>query len=461
MTAAVCGVGDIVAVPTGVGRRALVTAGAVLIVLGLGHVPLPVDGRVLGISAGQARMISAGALGVMPFIWWYLAVEWGLLIVPPWRRLRHGSRAERETVTRVAWGLGALSSVVQAYGITTYLRGLRLPGVPGAALADGDIFLTGALLVGGALVSAALAILVERRGLGNGWAVLMLAVALEELVAVWFGFARREVPGLPLAVAGQALIVLGVARWLRRPIEVSPGEVVPRITLPTCGAVPLSLAAWMLTVSATLAGYVPALAPLQEALRPGSLLYQKAFLVVAALLAVVLVAVFSAPSAVARSWEQLAGTGLAEAGQVARQELSRANQRSVLFVVALAVLPILASEMGIPLAVSAGGLATVALAAAVVLDLIADVHTYSGPTPLAALRPLHRVHAVEPALAALRQAGIPATARSLHVRSIFHFFAPYAPVELLVPAECAEQATAVVEPILADGATASSGLAAT
>ena len=58
-------------------------------------------------------------------------------------------------------------------------------------------------------------------------------------------------------------------------------------------------------------------------------------------------------------------------------------------------------------------------------------------------RRLYRVYAAEPALQALAAAGIPAFPRALRYRSLFHFFAPWAPVELLVPAERALEAEAI------------------
>ena len=45
-----------------------------------------------------------------------------------------------------------------------------------------------------------------------------------------------------------------------------------------------------------------------------------------------------------------------------------------------------------------------------------------------------------PVLAALEATGIPAFPRARAYRTLFHFFAPWAPVELLVPDARAEEA---------------------
>jgi hypothetical protein len=58
---------------------------------------------------------------------------------------------------------------------------------------------------------------------------------------------------------------------------------------------------------------------------------------------------------------------------------------------------------------------------------------------------VHRVYEVEPALAALSAAGIPAWARGVHARSTLHFFAPYFPIELMVPPERSAEAHALLE----------------
>lgn len=83
------------------------------------------------------------------------------------------------------------------------------------------------------------------------------------------------------------------------------------------------------------------------------------------------------------------------------------------------MVPLASFILGVPFAVGA------------VLDLAANIRTFARPISLASLRPLHRVHAVEPVVAALSEAGIEARLRSFHVRALLHFFGPYAPVEVL------------------------------
>lgn len=109
--------GDVIHQPSGLTRRLLVTAAAVAGVLGLGHLPLPVDSSLLNLASGNFRVVSVGALAITPFLSGYITVEWAALLVPRWRRLRHGSRRERWTLERAAWLLGGAYAALQTYGI--------------------------------------------------------------------------------------------------------------------------------------------------------------------------------------------------------------------------------------------------------------------------------------------------------------------------------------------------------
>jgi hypothetical protein len=67
---------------------------------------------------------------------------------------------------------------------------------------------------------------------------------------------------------------------------------------------------------------------------------------------------------------------------------------------------------------------------------------------MVAVRELHPVFAVEPVLRALGAAGIEPLARTRHFRALFHFFAPYAQIEILVPSERAAEAQAICDRVV-------------
>jgi hypothetical protein len=51
---------------------------------------------------------------------------------------------------------------------------------------------------------------------------------------------------------------------------------------------------------------------------------------------------------------------------------------------------------------------------------------------------------VDKALLALENAGIPAFPRAVHHRTLWHFFAPYIPVVIMVPKSKSEEAGAIL-----------------
>jgi hypothetical protein len=81
---------------------------------------------------------------------------------------------------------------------------------------------------------------------------------------------------------------------------------------------------------------------------------------------------------------------------------------------------------------------------AVILDLVAEWRFRRRHGALVPVWPLHRLYAVDPALDLLHAAGIPAHPRSVHARTLLQFFAPYLPVDLLVPEADAARARALL-----------------
>lgn len=85
----------------------------------------------------------------------------------------------------------------------------------------------------------------------------------------------------------------------------------------------------------------------------------------------------------------------------------------------------------------------VAVVLAVASDGWGEIRARAGAPALVSVCALHRMYLVEPALRALSSAGIVAHARARRYRMLFHFFAPWTPVEVLVPPERAAEAEAL------------------
>jgi len=77
---------------------------------------------------------------------------------------------------------------------------------------------------------------------------------------------------------------------------------------------------------------------------------------------------------------------------------------------------------------------------AIVYDLIREGRFRQMHGDLVSIGQLNRLAELPRVMATLDLASIPATAPGQGHRSIFHFFAPYVPVEIVVPADCEESA---------------------
>jgi hypothetical protein len=85
----------------------------------------------------------------------------------------------------------------------------------------------------------------------------------------------------------------------------------------------------------------------------------------------------------------------------------------------------------------------------VALDVRAELQFRRDHGAVTAVWPIHRTYAVGPALSGLAAAGIPAFPRALRHRALVSLWAPYVPVEILVPAPRAEEAQALMRALMA------------
>ena len=238
------------------------------------------------------------------------------------------------------------------------------------------------------------------------------------------------------------LVLASGMRWRRRGVK---GE--PFVPVPTCGLVPLQITPYLLVIPFTLASWFPALAPGTEALRVGSDTRGLVKLGLTVALALLLARLFCSPAAVARAWARTEpANATPESASAVSRALSQANRWSLLLVAVLAVVQLMGPAIVAVLDLAAIG--------AVLLDLAAEVRARSRGMLLVTVRPLHRVYVVEPALQALSEAGVSAFARTRYFRALYHFFAPYAPIEILAPPEHAEVAEAICARIVSDSRAA-------
>jgi hypothetical protein len=432
--------------------RAAVTAGAVVLFLVAERVPLPfLDWNEVRLLTRDARLPVLKLLGVglSPFFLAYFLVECLAAAHPRLRTLRHGSAVERAPLTVAAWALALAVAAAQAWSIATYLQALRGSHgepllAPGAANLLG---VTSTLVLGTAFAGWA-ALMVSRHGVGNGFAVLFAAVAAEDLLH-FAAFSARLLNGAWTDVhllVGLALVVvvpLVLVHQLRH------RGASPHVPVPTCGLAPLQLAPLLLLLPYTLIGWFGP-SRLADELWPGRDAFACAAIALATGLGLILARVFCPADAVVGAFRR-AATGPFDEGAAAavRRALSIANRRSWAVVICMATLPVAASLPGASVPLGTDDLLSLGIVIAVAWDLGAELRARTA-SALVAARPLHRVYAVEPVLEALQAAGIQGFARARRYRSLFHFFAPYAPIEILVPPERAAEADAICATIAAD-----------
>ena len=387
--------------------RLALTALAPVVVWAAPHVPLPrFDGgqieRTFGVAASEVNL-SAFALGLAPLLSAFLVVEVVALAVPRWRRLRTGGPDARRRLGRATRWAAVAIALVQSTALAFYLE--KMDGLEDdVRLSRLVVVLT---LVGGTCVAAVLAQELDRIAFGGGFALLVTASIVPSLrplgELVWASFAGPGASPSVLLLPVLLATVVGTIAMLRG----WPSSAA--IPLPACGLLPVH---WAGAVAAL--GIVPAGMP--------TLVFAGAL---TAGLAVALGFLFNRPSKLAAFLPE------------APAQWRRAIAWSAVYVIGLAIAGgLLAPLLDVP------WLTLVPLAAVIacVLDVIAEAQATRQHGALVPVWPEHRLYAVESVRRALEARGIPSHARSVHQRALWHFFAPFIPVQILVPQAQATEA---------------------
>jgi preprotein translocase subunit SecY len=426
--------------------RAGVTLAGPALLWALGFVMLPqIDRRMFepmlrdgGWQVWNALpKFSVVALGIAPFITGMTLVEWAALIVPAWRPLRNGTPEDRAWLRRVAlWVVGACA-LFQGFGIAVWLESLSSPlfGTqvlqPFSAPGPASRFGVAVTLALGTALAVVLASAVGRHGLGNGVSVLLLAGGLPTFFAstvqlVQFCSAAKAWTPLFVAAACAGSVVASTWFVLTR---AQRGDAEPDVLRhPACGAAPLEYAIAVLGLLTAAIGQLGGA-------------HSVALAVGAALFAVLFTVLFNRPDYIA---EQLVRLGAGDEARISarvERDLMRGGAIGLAYVGVLLGALALAAKYRIPV------MSEVALAigTAVVMDLIAEWRMRVRHPELASAWELHRVWAVDPAVRLLAQEGIAVLPRGVNHRALMHFFAPYVPIELLVPVADSARARELLE----------------
>jgi hypothetical protein len=216
--------------------------------------------------------------GPNPFLVAFVLVELFALAVPRFRRRRHGDPALRSKLNIASVGLGLAVSMLGAYSVAVFLEsagwyssGPPVVEYPGWAFRLAFILTTAA----GTCLYVAAAFLINRYGVGSGFAVVILAYMIAEAPPlfweIWHHLNIETIAPVEVLVLGAAAVgaFAGIWWFLHLP-DKKPGKLPLR--LPTCGLFPLELAFLIMILPSTLSQFfdVSWLQKITGVLVPGS-----------------------------------------------------------------------------------------------------------------------------------------------------------------------------------------------
>ncbi len=419
-----------------------------LAITGLGPLALIVGKRITipGINdyelehvmrGGDLEFSSVIALGLAPIMVAYFLVELVALLVPALRWRRHDP-AGRIPLARVTAILAIVLALVHGYLVARNLESVSafgagfvdLPGLRFRAIAMIS-------LVAGTLLLAVIAGVISEHGLGNGYGVVMTAAIALELIPDTDVVNPLTAP-FALGVVTFAAIVTAacfVLRW-----RIGDGKQ-PALRVPSSGLSPLADSGAFVSLLFSLTG-LAANATLFDILIWSSILHDwKVKLALVALTVPIWAWIFARPSVS----ERVALQGGLE--PVTRSTWLRATGVSALLVVGSAAIA-LAAPLDSSLRMFVNPVSAIVVAA-VLLDVIADARARR--TKLAVAAVIHQPQYLGVIEHALAEAALPYHLHASHLRTLFAFFGPWAPIHVLVEDARAIEARRMLEDILRSG----------
>ncbi|MEO0603231.1 MAG: hypothetical protein AAF211_17460, partial [Myxococcota bacterium] len=271
------------------------------------------------------------------------------------------------------------------------------------------------LVVG--LILVLLVRLVDRSGLGNGFAIFVLLDAWQQLSwIIWGPFTEQDLSPFVLLLV---LVLLGI-RFARPPLIL-----------------------WGLVQPLGVAIALATTPPTRFTLEPGTMGLQ----IAGGLGAIALVAWLSRLPPLVASLGSTEGKVDAKRLRTARRTVL---QSTVAIVVILGIVaPVLATSEVVEPILAPASYPIALLAIAIVVDLGDELRWRAkGEGPWVAVWPLHQPYRVGPAIAALKRAEIPHFLRSLRYRSLVGPFDPRVPIDVMVPESRQTEAAKILDETL-------------
>jgi hypothetical protein len=394
------------------------------------RLPIPgvdVDALRAAAGPGASKLVNLGMLGVMPILTAYVVIELVAVIVPGWRRRRHGGPDARRPIGRAVAGLALAFTLIQGWTISVYLQSMSgfdevLPFGRGHQL---EVM---AALGVATLGFVAVAQLVREHGLGNGYGALLAGAWLIAAGGHWFDEPLLSTSRVVTAVTivAIALPVACVLRWRVGAL----GEAALRV--PSSGIGPLGDAGGLVVLVVLLARFPWDRATSQVAEWTTEIHARRwLVLVLVAAMTIGWSLAFARPAGVGRIAER---AGLARPGWPTwwRATAITAAVLLAVSVVAMTTGAIRGDAMWLADPV------TIAIVTAVALDAYDDARARR--VALELVWTLHHPQHVDAATRALDDAGIPHVVSASGLRTLFAWFGPFVPIDVRVPPEHAPAA---------------------
>jgi hypothetical protein len=375
-------------------------------------------------GGGPGLDVSVFALGVTPIITAYLLVEIVALAFPRLRWRRHDPRG-RIGLGRAVAAVAIAISLVQGYFVSSYLQSMSL----GGAEIVSDPGLRSQLLImltlaAGTMLLALLAGVIREHGLGNGYAVLMttsfvLAIIEPYIVEGPENFYHFVTKSTLLGILGAVCIAVATRALLRWRVE--------QLRMPTSGLAPImdTSAIVVMFVALSALGLGEPLYGVMErigAIR-GSLVWTLVMLVVSLPVWAWLFARPALASGITRpAWLRATGMTLFVLGGITAAGFYVSGFDASAFAIMTPV--------------------SVMIATATLLDMRDDLRARR--RALVPVGILHQAQFVPLVERVLDEAGIAAHFHASHIRALFAFFGPWAPIIVLVPEADADAARSKV-----------------
>src|SRR5512138_1904914 len=330
------------------------------------------SGNLLGMlnffSGGAFEQLSIFALGIMPYVSSSIILQLMTVVVPALEKMQKEGEIGRRKITQYTRYGTIVLSALQGYGIATYLESLRTSqGVTVVAEPGwGFRLLTMISLAAGTAFIMWMGEQITERGVGNGISLIIFAGIVARVPqAALHTWQNYKAPGSQMTELGILIllavmvVVIGVIVFVERGQRRIPIQYAKRVVgrklyggqsthLPlkvnTSGVIPPIFASSLLLIPATLAGWFPFLGAVNDAIRPGSWIYDVLYVVLIIFFAYFYTAVTFNPIDVADNLKKHGGyiPGIRPGKQTADYidfVLSRITFGGAIYLAAICVLP--------------------------------------------------------------------------------------------------------------------------